>query len=91
MQEYVVICEWVIERVTFPGHWQGKVEVLARKPAPVPIYPPQTLYRLAWNQTQEFTVRNQRLPPFCLEFTDILRLPFEMAKILHRLQSVSVG
>lgn len=90
MQEYVVICEWAIERVTFPGHWQGKVEVLGRKPAPVPIYPPQTLYSSLESNPgiySEKPATSSILPWIYGHLTSTIR----NGKILHRLQNMSVG
>jgi hypothetical protein len=42
-------------------NWQGKLKYSERKPAPVPLCPPQIPHDLIWNQTRATPVGSQQL------------------------------
>jgi hypothetical protein len=47
-------------------NWQGKTEVLAEKPVPVPFCPPQIPHGLARDRTQASAVRGRRLTAWAM-------------------------
>jgi hypothetical protein len=76
----IIFCPFPSNVAPVKWNWQGKTEVLGKKPVPVLLCPPQIAHGLTWHRTRASAQGSQRLTAWAMARLSVCSLSYPACK-----------